>query len=122
MDLLHLDEAHALAMEQLADGAKDQQDDRGLLSLPKTRGGHRCENGDARPAGQTSPRTFPVGRTPHECPRLCIVDADYQAGTSEPVRADAPIVVGPKEKKKRSHVKSRLSWHELSETGAPPAN
>jgi hypothetical protein len=26
------------------------------------------------------------------------VDVNYQAGTSEPVRADAPIVVGPKEK------------------------
>jgi len=44
------------------------------------------------------PRTLPVGRTPHECPRLFIVDVNYQAGTSEPVRADAPMVVGPKEK------------------------
>jgi hypothetical protein len=26
------------------------------------------------------------------------VDVNYQAGTSEPVRADVPIVVGPKEK------------------------
>ena len=33
-----------------------------------------------------------------ECPRLFIVDVNYQAGTSEPVRADAPIVVGPKER------------------------
>jgi hypothetical protein len=98
MDLLHLDEAHAVAMEQLADGAKDQQNDRGLLSLPRARAVHRCEHGDARRAGQTSPRSLPVGRTPRECPRLFIVDVNYQAGTSEPVRADAPIVVGPKEK------------------------
>ena len=32
------------------------------------------------------------------------MDINYQTGTSEPVRADAPIVVGPKEKV--NHVKS----------------